>query len=66
MNPCADAPLRVDLGDVDCITAAVQSGADVTKGTVGLLEADGDVSPASALGSSAWSTLEKPTCNSYN
>jgi len=38
VNPCADAPLRVDLGDVDCITAAAQSAADVSDGAAGLID----------------------------
>ena len=44
-NPCADAPLRDDLGNVDCVQAAVQSATDVSHGAVGLLEAGLDPIP---------------------
>jgi len=45
VNPCADAPLRSDLGNLPCIDADVQSAIDVSEGAVGMLDTTLDPIP---------------------
>lgn len=45
VNPCQDSPINAQLSNVPCEDASVQSGANVTKGAVGLLAAEIDPIP---------------------